>query len=190
MSKKVAILIADGASAWDVCYTNWRCQEAGLTPVSVGTQKKHVYSLWTGGGLHGWSVGGGQPVTLEAGAPCWPVECLIDSCKPNDFDALFIPSGCAVDWMRDSQDCLKFVKEMAAANKPCGAIGRGVALFAIANCCKGATVTGPRSIKPLMQTAGCEMVDKDCCHEKSFVTCRSSEDIPAFMSTFMKVCCK
>jgi protease I len=92
----------------------------------------------------------------------FPVDILLGSARPEDFDALLLPGGVInPDTLRTLPDAVAFVEAFFEAGKP------------VASICHG-----PWTL--IEAGAGAEWVDQEVVVDRGLVTSRKPEDIPAF----------
>lgn len=123
----------------------------------------------------------GKTVKGKQGEVGVKIDESIDSVKPEDFDALFIPGGFSPDQLRADEHFVLFAKSFMDDKKPVFAICHGPQLLITAKTLEGRHATGYTSIKVDMEYAGATYLDKEVvvCGDQ-LVTSRTPEDLPAF----------
>jgi len=162
--KKIAILIEKDYQDMEVWYPYLRLLEAGHDPVPVGVKDKNYK------GKYGY-----------------PIECktTIDKVKAGQYDGVVIPGGWAPDYLRLSNEVLKFVADMDKAGKMVAYICHAGWVPASAGILKGRTVTSYKAIKDDVVNAGAKWVDKEVVVDKNLITSRTPWDLPAFMKAVL-----
>src|SRR5262245_7809672 len=103
--KRVAILVEQQYQEMEVWYPLYRRREAGCKVTLVGPEAGNTYPSKLG-----------YPAKSDKAAK---------DVSANDFDALVIPGGFAPDFMRRSEDMIRFASSMAEAGKVVAAICHG-----------------------------------------------------------------
>ena len=107
--------------------------------------------------------------------------------KAEDYAGVYIPGGFSPDFMRRSPDTVAFVKAMAEAGKPVGAICHGPWMLASAADLSGKKVTSFPSLRVDHENAGAEWVDEEVVVSDNFVTSRNPGDLPVHVREFIKL---
>lgn len=105
----------------------------------------------------------------------------------SDFDGVVIPGGFSPDYMRRSEDTVKFVKELHEQNKPVAAICHAGWVLAEALDLEGVKLTSTPTIRTDLENAGADWIDEEVVEDKNIVTSRSPKDIPAFVKKFVEL---
>lgn len=105
----------------------------------------------------------------------------------NDFAGVIIPGGFSPDYMRRSEDSVKFVKELYEQGKPVAAICHAGWMLAESLNLDGVKLTSTPTIKTDLINAGANWVDEEVVVDKNIVTSRNPNDIPAFIKEFIKL---
>src|SRR6188474_273954 len=143
--KKVAILAMDGFEESELLETKRMMEEAGIETKVVSPKA---------GEIKGWKNGN------WAGAV--RVDCTLEECNPNDFDALLIPGGTmSPDKLRMEPLAVDFVRTMNDAGKPIGAICHGPWMLIEADVVRGRQVTSYAAIKTDLNNTGANWVDQE-----------------------------
>ncbi|MFB7638443.1 DJ-1/PfpI/YhbO family deglycase/protease, partial [Peribacillus butanolivorans] len=96
----------------------------------------------------------GKTVKGKQGEVEVTIDESIDSVKPEDFDALFIPGGFSPDQLRADARFVTFAKSFMDEKKPVFAICHGPQLLISAKTLEGRHAIGYKSIKVDMEYAG------------------------------------
>ncbi|WP_409291524.1 type 1 glutamine amidotransferase domain-containing protein [Peribacillus sp. SCS-37] len=130
----------------------------------------------------------GKTVKGKQGEVEVSIDESIDSVKPEDFDALFIPGGFSPDQLRADERFVQFAKSFMDEKKPVFAICHGPQLLITAKTLDGRTATGYTSIRVDMENAGVNFKDEEVvvCGNQ-LVTSRTPDDIPAFSRESLKL---
>lgn len=159
--RRVAILAENLYEDLELWYPLLRLREAGAEVFVVGAGSSDVYTSARG-----------YPVKTDAEAA------MVDAAQ---FDAIIIPGGYAPDHMRRSLSLVRLVRDAFRQGRVVGAIGHAGWVLASANILPGRTVTCHRAIRDDVSNAGANYVDREVVRDGALVTCRSAEDLPAFM---------
>jgi protease I len=111
----------------------------------------------------------------------------IDSVRPDEYDALFIPGGYSPDHLRLNPAVVEFTKAFFEAGKPVLAICHGPQLLITARVVKGRTLTAWTTIQDDLRQVGAKVVDQDVVVDGNLVTSRKPDDIPAFIRESLKI---
>ncbi|CAA9524582.1 MAG: Intracellular protease [uncultured Thermoleophilia bacterium] len=162
--KTVAILATDGFEESELVGPRDAVREAGA--------EVHVVSL-RGGEIQGMQHDEkGGTVTVDR---------TVGEVSPDDYDALLLPGGVKnPDVLRQDETAVAFVKAMADAMKPIGAICHGPWLLVEAGVVRGRTVTSYPSLRTDIVNAGGTWVDEEVHTDQGLVTSRKPDDLPAF----------
>jgi len=111
----------------------------------------------------------------------------IDTVRPDEYDALFIPGGYSPDHLRLNPKVVSFTKAFFDADKPVFAICHGPQLLITARVVKGSTLTAWPTIQDDLRQLGAKVVDQEVAIDGNLVTSRKPDDIPAFIRESLKV---
>jgi protease I len=122
----------------------------------------------------------------------WSIELVVDvgldQAKPEDFDALLLPGGVInPDSLRIEPMQLPFAKAFFDAGKPVAAICHGPWTVIETGAARGRRMTSWPSLKTDLRNAGADWVDEETVVDKSLVTSRNPDDIPAFNREMIKL---
>jgi len=107
-----------------------------------------------------------------------------------DYDCMIVPGGFAPDFMRRSEQMVKFANDMVNAGKVIAAICHGGWLLCSTNAYKGKKATCFMAIKDDIKNAGAEYLDAECVVDGNLITSRRPDDLPAFCSEILKALAK
>lgn len=111
----------------------------------------------------------------------FPVDVLLESARPEAFDALLLPGGVInPDNLRTLPEAVAFVKAFFDAGKPVASICHGPWTIIEAGAARGRRPTSWPSLRTDLQNAGAEWVDQEVVVDQGLVTSRKPDDIPAF----------
>jgi protease I len=109
------------------------------------------------------------------------VDLSLEEADAAEFDALLLPGGVMnPDQLRKDQKAVEFVRSFFESGKPIAAICHGPQLLIEAGVVDGLTLTSYCSIRKDLENAGANWVDEEVVVDRSLVTSRSPEDLPAF----------
>jgi protease I len=140
-------------------------------------------------------------ISLEAGefqgfdhldhGDTFKVDKTLDEVSAGDYDGLLIPGGVANgDFLRASDDAVKFTAAFAEAHKPIAAICHAPWVLVEAGIVKGRTITSFPSLKTDVENAGGTWVDEEVQVDQGLVTSRKPDDIPAFSAKAIEEFCE
>ena len=164
--KKVAIMVDEMYQVLEVWYPYYRFCEAGLDVNFVAAQAQKEYHS-------------------KEGYPCIS-EIAATQAKAGDYDCILVPGGFAPDFMRRSDDVIKFANDMVNAGKIIAAICHGGWLLCSTKIFKGKKATCFLAIKDDIMNAGAEYVDAECIVDGNLITSRKPDDLPAFCMAVLK----
>lgn len=164
--KHIAILVEEQYQVLEVWYPLLRLREAGMRVSVIGSGTREIYPSKEG-----------YPVKADAS---------IEKAHAKEFDGLIIPGGWAPDFLRRYPKVVEFVKDMNAAGKAVASICHGGWLLVSADIVRGRKVTSFFAIKDDLAAAGGTYLDQDVVVDKNLITSRKPDDLPAFVSAFIK----
>jgi len=164
--KKVAIMLAEQYNVLEVWYPYYRLKEARLAPVFVAAEPKKEY-------------------LSKNGYPCVS-DVAAKNARAADYDAMIVPGGFAPDFMRRSEDVIKFANDMVNAGKIIAAICHGGWLLCSTNIYKGKKATCFMAIKDDIINSGAKYVDAECVVDGNLITSRKPDDLPAFCTAILE----
>jgi protease I len=167
--KKVAVLLDRDYQELEVWYPYYRMKEEGAEVTLVAAEAKKEYPSKLG-----------YPATSDAAA---------GKVRASDFHAVIIPGGWAPDFMRRSDDMVKFVRDAAKAGLILAAICHGGWMLCCTDALKGKKATSFMAIRFDMINAGANWVDEACVVDGSspkIITSRKPSDLPAFCQAIIQ----
>ena len=170
--KRVAVLMTDGVE--QVEYTQPRAflEERGAQVTLLSPKQ-------SGENFQGFN-------NLDHG-DTFTVDAPVAGANPVDYHGLLLPGGVAnPDSLRLAPDAIAFIKAMADANKPIGAICHGPWTLIDAGVATSRHMTSWPSLQTDLRNAGAEWTDDEVVVDDRLVTSRKPADIPAFNEAFMK----
>lgn len=168
---RIAILVDNGFERAELTEPRQALNEAGADTKIVSPQEKEVRA---------WE-------TKEWGGN-YPVDQNLDEAQPTNFDALLLPGGAMnPDHLRMNPKAVSFAKAFFEAGKPVAAICHGPWTIVEAGAAKGRKITSWPSLKTDLRNAGAEWVDQEVVVDRSLVTSRRPDDIPAFNREMIKL---
>ncbi len=166
MAKKVAILVDQLYQVLEVWYPYYRLREEGIVVDLVAAEAKKEYPS-------------------KEGYPCIS-EIAAGKADTKNYDCMIVPGGFAPDFMRRSQDVIKFANNMVNAQKTIAAICHGGWLLCSTKAFRGKKATCFMAIKDDIINAGAEYMDAECVVDGNLITSRKPDDLPAFCMAIMK----
>jgi protease I len=111
----------------------------------------------------------------------FPVDRVVTDANANDYDGLVLPGGVAnPDFLRGSDDAVKFVREFFNQRKPVAAICHGPWTLVEAGVVQGRTLTSWPTLQTDIRNAGGTWVDEEVHVDEGLVTSRKPDDLDAF----------
>ena len=168
--KRIAILATDGFEHSELTGPRDGLARAGAK-VDVISPKGDSIKGWSGGD---WA----DPVTADL---------AVANADPGVYHALVLPGGVInPDKLRTDAASMDFIKAMATAGKPIGAICHGPWLLVEAGLVKGRRVTSWKSVRRDLENAGGQWEDSEVVVDGPIITSRNPDDIPAFTDAIAK----
>lgn len=165
-SKKVAIMLAEQYQVTEIWYPYYRLKEAGIDCDFVAVEANKDYPS-------------------KEGYPCKSTV-AVKNAKIDDYACMIVPGGFAPDFMRRSDDMIKFANDMVNARKTIAAICHGGWLLCSTKIFKGKTATCFMGIRDDIKNAGAKYVDEECVVDGNLITSRKPDDLPAFCAAILK----
>jgi len=165
-AKKAAIMVDHQYQVLEVWYPYYRLKEAGLDVDFVAAEA-------------------GKEYPSKEGYPCVSTVSAADA-DPADYACMIVPGGFAPDFMRRSDEVIKFADDMVNGGKIIAAICHGPWLLCSTNVLKGKRATCFTAIKDDVKNAGAEYIDADCVLDGNLITSRKPDDLPAFCAAILK----
>ena len=163
---RVAILVTDGFEQVELLEPRKALDRVGAATSVVSPKSDDV---------RGWNfTDWGKSV---------PVDGALDKARVEDFDALLLPGGVLnPDALRLEPKAVALVKAFFDAGKPVAAICHGPWTVIDAGAARGRRMTSWPSLETDLRNAGADWVDEEVVVDRSLVTSRKPNDIPAFNS--------
>lgn len=158
--QKVLMMVGEGVEDTEFLYPYYRFQEENYKVDVVGSKAKETYI-----GKHG--------VPFRSNLS--PEEVNID-----EYDAVIIPGGRALDRMRINKGLVKLVKEAYERGKVIAAICHGPQMLIEADIVQGKKATCWKSVATDLKNAGATFVDAPVVVDGNIVTSRFPADLPKF----------
>jgi protease I len=166
MAKKIAILVDEQYQVLEIWYPYYRLKEAGFKVDLVAAEAKKEYKS-------------------KEGYPCVS-QVAAGKGSASDYDCLIVPGGYAPDYMRRSQEVIKFANEMVDGGKIVASICHGGWLLCSTKAFKGKKATCFMAIKDDIVNAGAKYVDEECVVDGKLITSRKPDDLPAFCKAILQ----
>jgi protease I len=168
---KVAILVTDGFEQVEMTEPRKALDEAGaktqLVSPKDGQVKAWKFTEW---------------------GDTFPVDVPLGSARQEDFDAILLPGGVInPDKLRTLPEAVAFAKAFFDAGKPVASICHGPWTIIEAGAASGRRLTSWPSLRTDLQNAGADWVDQEVVVDRSLVTSRKPDDIPAFNREMVKL---
>jgi len=159
-AKRVAVMVDEMYQVLEVWYPYYRLKEAGFDVNLVAAEANKQYHSKEGYPCTSDTAAGGE--------------------NALDYDCIVVPGGFAPDFMRRSEDVIRFANEVVNAGKVVAAICHGGWLLCSTTAYKGKKATCFMAIKDDIINAGAEYIDAECVVDGNLITSRKPDDLPAF----------
>ena len=159
-AKRVAVMVDEMYQVLEVWYPYYRLKEGGFDVNLVAAEANKQYHSKEG-----------YPCTSDTAA---------GGGNALDYDCMVVPGGFAPDFMRRSEDVIKFANDLVNAGKLIAAICHGGWLLCSTTAYKGKKATCFMAIKDDIINAGAEYIDAECVVDGNLITARTPDDLPAF----------
>lgn len=156
---KALILVSDGFEDLSLFLPWYRLREEGMD-VRLASPMMHALT-----GLHGYRI---EP------------DARIHEVNPAEYDILVIPDGPMVERLRQREEAVDVTRTFMQDSSRVAAIGHGAQLLISAGVLDGRTVTCDPGIRDDVRAAGANFRDDGVVRDGNLLTCRSSDDLPAF----------
>ncbi len=164
-AKRVAVMVDEMYQVLEVWYPYYRLQEAGFAVNLVAAEANKQYHS-------------------KEGYPCIS-DTAAGGANALDYDCMVVPGGFAPDFMRRSEDVIKFANDLVNAGKLIAAICHGGWLLCSTTAYKGKKATCFMAIKDDIINAGAEYIDAECVVDGNLITARKPDDLPAFCNAII-----
>ena len=166
MAKKAAIMVDQMYQVLEVWFPYYRLLEGGVGVDFVAAEAPKEYHS-------------------KEGYPCVS-DVSAKEAAAADYDCMIVPGGFAPDFMRRSQEMIRFANDMVDANKLIAAICHGGWLLCSTNIYRNKKATCFMAIKDDIINAGAEYADAECVVDGNLITSRKPDDLPAFCTAILK----
>jgi protease I len=162
--KTIAILATNGFAQAELTEPRKALDKAGAKTVVIAPKE---------GTIRGWKMKDwGEEVSVDV---------TLDDANPDDYAALLLPGGVLnPDQLRMDPRAVEFVRSFFEHSKPVAAICHAPIMLIEANVLKGRHLTSWPSLKTDIANAGARWTDEKVVVDRSLVTSRKPDDIPAF----------
>jgi protease I len=178
--KKVLVGIGEFSEGMETYYMVYRLKEEGIIPVVAAAEVKAVKTV-----VHDFE----PQYTNYTEKPGYFIQADIayKDVNPADYDAMLIPGGRGPEEMRQLDDVLKIVRYFLDKKLPLGSMCHGPQVIWAAGPLAGRKMTCYYAIRPDLELAGAEFVDKGAVVDGNLVSSRGWPDLPEFMPAFLDV---
>jgi len=186
MSKKsILMLIGDYVEDYEVMVPFQALRMVGHTVHAVCPGKKSGESVRTA--IHDFE---GDQTYSEKRGHNFALNATFDEIKPESYDALIIPGGRAVEYIRLNPRVLEIVRHFANAKKPVAAICHAAQLLAAAGVLKGRKCSAYPACAPDVTIAGGTYADiamDEAIVDGNLVTAPAWPALHAWLAKFLVV---
>lgn len=162
--KTIAILATDGFEQSELTEPRKALDAAGAKTVVIAPKA---------GTIRGWNTKNwGDEVRVDV---------ALGDANPDDYSALMLPGGVLnPDQLRLDARAVQFVRSFFEHSKPVAAICHGPIMLIEANVLKDRHLTSWPSLRTDIANAGGQWTDETVVVDRSLITSRKPDDIPAF----------
>jgi protease I len=164
--KKIAIMLDQEYQELELWYPYYRFQEEGAEVALVAAKADQTYASKLG-----------YPAVSDTAA---------GAVRVADFAAIVVPGGWCPDFMRRSEDMVRFIQDGARAKIILAAICHGGWMLCCTDALRGRKATSFTAIRHDMINAGATWVDQECVVDGNIITSRKPSDLPAFCQAIIK----
>lgn len=169
--KRVAIIVTDGFEQIEMTSPREALEKAGAKCVLIAPKDGEV-----------------QGFKHHDKTDKFKVDLTLAKATAADFDAVMLPGGVInADAIRIEKKAQQFVQEMDRAGKPIAVICHGPWLLISAGLVKGRHMTSWPTLQDDLRNAGAQWEDKECIRDRSWVSSRKPDDLPAFNREMVKM---
>jgi protease I len=162
--KRVAIIVTDGFEQIEMTSPREALENAGAHCTLIAPKSGKV-----------------QGFKHHDKADKFKVDMTLDKANASDFDAVMLPGGVInADAIRVDKNAQRFVQEIDRAGKPVAVICHGGWLLVSAGLVKGHHMTSWPTLQDDLRNAGAKWEDKECIRDRTWVSSRKPDDLPAF----------
>lgn len=178
--KKVLVGIGEFSEGMETYYMVYRLKEEGIVPVVAASEVKAVKTV-----VHDFE----PQYSNYTEKPGYFIQADIayKDVNPADYDAMLIPGGRGPEEMRQLKEVLKIVRYFMDKKLPLGSMCHGPQVIWAAGSVAGRKMTCYYAIRPDLELAGAEFLDKAVVVDGNFVSSRGWPDLPEFMPAFLDV---
>ena len=177
---KVLLVIGDATETVDTLYPYYRLQEAGLTPVVAGPEKKRYNMV-----MH--EVKPGWHITREWEGYTIEADVAFKDVRPEEYLGVFYSGGRAPEYIRDDEDLIRITRYFFEHDRPIASVCHGVEIPARAGCVKGRRMATVAKCKFDLEVCGGHYVDAPCVVDRNLVSGRTYHDHGHYMGAWMKL---
>jgi protease I len=161
---RVAILVSNGFEEAELLDSKRALDYAGAATFVIAPSSDRIFGSNEGRGEKQVSV-----------------DIPLETARPEDFHALFLPGGTAnADNLAVNGKARDFVKHFMLSRKPVAAIAEGPALLFNVTALSGRKVTASAPLQQAIEEAGAHYIDQDVVCDANLITARKLEDISSF----------
>ncbi len=177
---KVLIIVGDASEMVDTLYPYYRLQEAGMTPVVAGPEKRRFQMV-----LH--EVRPGWTITREWEGYQIEAEVSFAEIDPADYVGIFFSGGRAPEYIRDDPDLIRITRHFFAENKPIASVCHGVEIPARADCVRGRRMATVAKCQFDLEVCGGIYVNQPCVVDGNLVSGRTFHDHGHYMGAWIRL---
>ena len=167
---------------------------------NTGVEKAELESPYDAVKQEGWSIdhlapeaGDVQSMTNDVDKDVvHQADAAVGDVSADDYDALILPGGTVnADTLRQDDDALQFIRDIAGAGKPIAAICHAPWTLVEGGLLPGKTLTSYPSLRTDITNAGGSWVDEEVQHCTAegwdLVTSRTPDDLDAFKDKIIQI---
>ncbi len=163
--RRIAIMLDEQYQELEVWYPYYRFIEEGIKVDLVAPEAGVVYSS-------------------KLGYPCVSTVAANETLG-SDYDAVVVPGGWCPDFMRRSEQMIRFIQQCVDAKIILAAICHGPWMLCCTDALKDRRATSFFAIRHDVMNAGAHWVDEQCVVDGNVITARKPDDMPAFCKAIL-----
>lgn len=189
--KRLGLVVADATDSVQHFYLKYRIQEEGGQAIVLGAHGRQRVRL--GNPTWEWGEFGLEEEVdrgLENLAPVdshdFPYEEERRAIRAEELDALILPGGLGTWMIRGHPGLKKLIRKMDRMGKVIGTVGRGPKFLMSAGVLSDRRIVAAQEMRDDLTAADVDSPDQPALRDGNFVSCRETEDLPAFVPILLR----
>lgn len=173
-ARKILIITGDAGESFEILYASHRLREVGFVPVIAAPAVKRMNLV-----IHDFEPG--WDTYVERKGYLVEADIAFSDVNTDEYEALLLPGGRAPEYLRNSEDVIKIVKEFANTNKYVFAICHGVQILVTAGLVNNKKIACYEHVKFEVESCGGVYVSPDeAVQDGMIVTGKTWQSHPEF----------